>query len=503
MEWHWSGDDVEESMWVHEDKELQTSSGRYDVFINKARRTSDDGTYTLRTLAFLEGSHRRAYEEIHVSQPGSETVTQTITYDPPAPFPFWETIRPGKLISLNVTTTTSTMVGLQVVDQETNDWRWVAKADEEKRNFTTDAGTFEGYKVSVYKKNHETGNVTEHRFFYSPEVRHYQAILDGQDSPTIALDDFTLDPPPVAHGQAIPSLPVAGEAVTLDASRSFDRDGNISAITWELPDGTVLHGETVNTTFDEAGRFRVTLEVTDDHGQTSRVPVPIRVVEAGPRVELVGPTVAEAGEPTPFRLIIPDNKTARQVTWSAPGMETVRGQEVELEFPRSGGYTVTVSFLDSDGNTGRLTHGVQVFGDRGDRASQDAAGAAGNLSSRPPAILEPTNMTKIDREQVLVVARVAGLEDPAIVAGNGLRIPLAQAGGLATAEVPLTGDRSVLTLVDGHDTVDRVIVVHDSDASTTANDSDPTDPDTRDTPVGALAILLTLTLTPFLWRRDR
>lgn len=506
MEWSWDGPEAEEKLWVHEETDLQTPSGRYDVFIHKGRHIQDDGTYKFRMLAFLEGSHRRAYEEIHTTTTGGDQVTQTISYDPPVPFPFWERMEPGKMKVVDSTTTTNTMVGLTPVGQETTEWRWVAKADEETREMTTPAGTFEGYQVSIFKKNQDTGNVTEHRFFYAPEVRHYQAILDGNDDPTLGLTDFTLDPPPVAHGRVIPSLPVAGEPVVLDASNSYDRNGNLTDITWTLPDGTTRQGTQINHTFTEAGRFRLTLSVTDDHHQTTEIPVPVRVVEPGPRLELIGPDVAIAKEPTPYRLVVPEEKTARQITWNGPGLETQHGTDVEIVFPQAGGYKLTVSFLDSDGNTARLTHGVTVFGDRdgagtssGQPGQTDRAGQ--ELESLPPAILEPTNNTRFDRDQILVVARVASMEDPAIVLGNGLRVPLASAGGIATAEVPITGERTVLELHEGHDPIDRVVVLRDAPQRSTDTHGDQ-EASSQEIPLGILPAVLTLTFIAVLRRRD-
>ncbi len=86
----------------------------------------------------------------------------------------------------------------------------------------------------------------------------------------------------------LPDSPYVGEAFTLDASGSYDIDGEIVRYEWLLPDGTVLveaTGETddgifdgrTSHVFDETGTHTVHLTVTDEQGATGTDAVLIHV----------------------------------------------------------------------------------------------------------------------------------------------------------------------------------------------------------------------------------
>jgi PKD repeat protein len=76
--------------------------------------------------------------------------------------------------------------------------------------------------------------------------------------------------PPTAAFTASPEVPSPGDTVTLDASGSSDSDGSIVSYNWDLNDDGEFEetGETTEVTFDAAGSYDVTLQVTDDAGTT-------------------------------------------------------------------------------------------------------------------------------------------------------------------------------------------------------------------------------------------
>jgi hypothetical protein len=75
---------------------------------------------------------------------------------------------------------------------------------------------------------------------------------------------------PTADFTFEPESPKAGEAVTFDASASFDVDGQIVRYEWDFDgDGlTDAEGVTVTHIFEEPGEYSVTLTVTDDDDLT-------------------------------------------------------------------------------------------------------------------------------------------------------------------------------------------------------------------------------------------
>lgn len=70
-----------------------------------------------------------------------------------------------------------------------------------------------------------------------------------------------------------------GQAIWLDASASFDSDGQIVAYRWTFDDGSTQSGPSISVTFELPGSYFVTLTVTDDQGASSEATVQITVVE--------------------------------------------------------------------------------------------------------------------------------------------------------------------------------------------------------------------------------
>lgn len=84
-----------------------------------------------------------------------------------------------------------------------------------------------------------------------------------------------------------------GSFVTLDASGSFDSDGNIVDYQWSI--GT--SGAVTEVQFIRAGIFEVTLTVTDDKGAIATDNIIIEVIE--PMSERV-----KSGSPAPFIILL-------------------------------------------------------------------------------------------------------------------------------------------------------------------------------------------------------
>ncbi|MBN2735705.1 MAG: PKD domain-containing protein [Spirochaetales bacterium] len=95
----------------------------------------------------------------------------------------------------------------------------------------------------------------------------------------IKISATALSGEPVASFTIEPSRPKPGEAVSFDASKSFDRDGSIRSYSWSFGDGASGTGVKATHTYPE-GTYDVTLTVTDNEGKTGSKTTSIKVSEA-------------------------------------------------------------------------------------------------------------------------------------------------------------------------------------------------------------------------------
>ncbi|MBN2405726.1 MAG: PBP1A family penicillin-binding protein [Coriobacteriia bacterium] len=83
--------------------------------------------------------------------------------------------------------------------------------------------------------------------------------------------------PPVATFTYTPKTPSANEEITFDASES-EADGGIAKYAWEFGDSSPLvEGAIVKHKFTTAGKYTVTLWVTDEDGLVSSLPIVVEV----------------------------------------------------------------------------------------------------------------------------------------------------------------------------------------------------------------------------------
>lgn len=513
MEWTWGNGSASQHTVVDDHTQMATHGGTYDVWMTKTTREEADGSSSFRVSAWEEGTHRRVYDEVHTYSSSGEPMRAMTEYSPPTAFPVWGEIGPGAEFYQEVEVTTNYMVGMQPAGGETTTWDWVAVADYETYNLTTPAGTFEGFNVTVYREEVNGSRANRYEYFYAHEPRTFVATLDGEGETDFELTDYDLRPPPVARGYTSPPIADVGENVTLYGHRSKALDGEIADISWKLPAGAIyegqrleettrVEGENVTVRFPEPGRYTAQLNVTATNNRSAEVPIGIRVADRSGTFKVTGPRHALVDEPTSFRLVPSEGVEVQEATWRAEGIEPVSGTEPAITFPREGRYTLNVTYTDSEGNTGSLTHDLVVV-DVGNATSRGtlggSAGANPDAAGMVPGILSPDNGTRFDEAQTLIVARAAGLDDPKLMLPNGLGVPLDPgADGIDTAQVPLPEGTHRIELVDGNATVDAVTLTYeDHDAQADGADRVL---GTNDVPFPGLAVLL---FAPLLRRNPR
>jgi PKD repeat protein len=109
-------------------------------------------------------------------------------------------------------------------------------------------------------------------------------VIDSRSDSASSTHSLTIgNLPPVVHAGASPNPAVVGQTVTLNASESTDQ-GTITDYKWDLDNSGNYATDTgakpsVTTSFQTPGTHTVGVEVTDDHGLSTRSTVPVTVLE--------------------------------------------------------------------------------------------------------------------------------------------------------------------------------------------------------------------------------
>ncbi len=121
------------------------------------------------------------------------------------------------------------------------------------------------------------GAEVQHRFRAEGLYTTVLTIADGGAVPNsrsrLAREIRVNDPPTAIIDAPLGGCP--GEPIGYDASRSTDRDGSVRSYHWTFGDGSDAQGREASRIYAQAGRYRVTLSVTDESdsacniGQTS------------------------------------------------------------------------------------------------------------------------------------------------------------------------------------------------------------------------------------------
>lgn len=104
------------------------------------------------------------------------------------------------------------------------------------------------------------------------------AWVEFGDNPTAAVDfSVRVNYPPFAAFTYSPATPEIGQAVSFDASSSYDPDGGALSYQWDFGDGAGGSGSKVTHTYSKTGSYAVALTVTDDEGSTGKKTVTINI----------------------------------------------------------------------------------------------------------------------------------------------------------------------------------------------------------------------------------
>jgi hypothetical protein len=113
------------------------------------------------------------------------------------------------------------------------------------------------------------------------------ACVDNTEEADVWFDDVKLSNPAAGDGAPVLEFNISGrniltgEEITLDASGSFDYDGEIMQYLWEFGDGESVTGPVVQHAYATDSIFRVRVTITDNEGKSSTGSEMIFVVDPG------------------------------------------------------------------------------------------------------------------------------------------------------------------------------------------------------------------------------
>jgi len=196
--------------------------------------------------------------------------------------------------------------------------------------------------------------------------------------------------------------------VQLDGTGSSHPNGSIDRYRWriETPGGRQITpdcGDCARTGFrpQETGRYEVTLRVTDSEGRSDSDTLYVDVEEAGPSVELSGPTDPRVNESVSYETTAStSNTTLESLTWtlgpttierdSVSGTRTRRNHS--LTFQSDERYRLVVTVTDDQNRSARDTLMIQPREqpDRSDDSDTSRTRATTTDSEAPDTEREPS-----------------------------------------------------------------------------------------------------------------
>jgi PKD repeat protein/acetyltransferase-like isoleucine patch superfamily enzyme len=219
---------------------------------------------------------------------------------------------------------------------------------------TTDSiGGIESYNWTIDGNTTKTGETASHVFTSSGNHTVSLQITDGYGLEDTIIKTIHVNAPPIANASRSEQLANVSEAIMLDATASFDRDGSITSYEWDIDDdGTYeKNGATVSQSFETAGNLSVSLRVTDDGNLTDTTTVNVLVNDRPRAAFNFTPTTPNLEEPVQFNASVTQDAIGgiSSYAWTIDGNTTRTGEQITQTFVQPGNHTVELTVTDAYG----------------------------------------------------------------------------------------------------------------------------------------------------------
>lgn len=206
---------------------------------------------------------------------------------------------------------------------------------------------------------------------------------DNDEAVSAATCSLTLTEPPAGVVQLPPSARfilssyqgIAPLQIDMDASASYDTDGEIVSYHWLSTQGHERSGEQASMTFNLPGFYRISLRVVDNAGLQSVAIQDIQVLSAAPVETNIMPLADFSITPeygfAPLevevdgRLSVDPDGSIVQYEWLSSYGHSVTGATARLLFEWPGTYNLTLQVTDEEGGKGSLARTLKILDDTG------------------------------------------------------------------------------------------------------------------------------------------
>lgn len=224
---------------------------------------------------------------------------------------------------------------------------------------STDAdGSISDYNWSFGDGTYSENQNPTHSYSDDGEYSVTLNVTDNDGASNHTTQSITiLNTQPTANFTYIPQNPTDLQTLTF-TNHSTDSDGHIVNCTWTFGDGDTNYSMNSTThRYDDNGTFIVTLNVTDDDGDTDEYIINITVSNVGPTAGFsFEPSLPEVGETIWFNDTSTDQDgTIVNWTWNFGDTSKDHSQNSNHSYSKLKSYDVTLTVIDNDGNSTSIT----------------------------------------------------------------------------------------------------------------------------------------------------
>ena len=214
-------------------------------------------------------------------------------------------------------------------------------------------GTIVSYLWNFGDGTTATGVTATHTYANSGAYTVTLTVTDDDGATDSATATKTImNTPPVALFTQTTQTVNIDEAISFDASESYDADGTIVNYLWDFGDGTTATGVSATHSYPNKGGYTVTLTVTDNDGATDSTTATTNVVNQPP-VAIIKETTTTVMENEEINLDASESYDADgtivSYSWDFGNGNTVTGVTADYTYTEAGDYTVTLTVTDNDG----------------------------------------------------------------------------------------------------------------------------------------------------------